>query len=116
MAGQLLARPATTKDGQHDIAPGAADRSTLSAAPAELRTAGLDDLLAASFAQLPAESDYEASARRRSINILLRWLSRFPGDTWQARWSPAATTRAGRPSPMSTSMTGAVGCLRAPAR
>ena len=63
MTGQLLTRPAEAKGWQHDSTPGESDRSTLSAAPAELRAADLDDLLAASFGQLPAESDYEAGRR-----------------------------------------------------
>ena len=80
-------------------AAGEPDRSRLAAAPTELLDADLDTLAAASYAQLAPDSDYEACRRRRSIMHLLRWLSRFPGDTWRARWVASGLDAGGTPWP-----------------
>lgn len=102
MTKPALARPSTPADGSPTDTAGKPDRSALVAAPAELRDADLDALTAASFAQVAEDSDYEAHRRRRSIMHLLRWLSTFPGDTWQARWVASGLDAGGTPWPDET--------------
>jgi hypothetical protein len=92
MRDQLLTLPGTVSRGPHAAAAGEPDRSRLGAAPAELLGAGLDELVAASYAQLQPASDDGARRRRRSVAHLLRWLSRFRGDSWMVSGLDAGGT------------------------
>lgn len=99
MTERLLTRRGTAADGQRTAAADEPDRSLMGTARTELLGAGLDDLVTASYAQLPPDSDYEAYRRRRSIMHLVRWLSAFPGPTWQARWVASGLDDGGTPWP-----------------
>src|SRR5688500_734984 len=99
MPDQLLTCPHTTSGGQHTDAAGEPDRSRLGAAPAHLLGAGLDELLAASYAQLPPTAGHAASRPRRGVMRLLRWPARFPGAPWQPRWVASGLDGGGTPWP-----------------
>ncbi len=49
--------------------------------------------------RLEPYSPYKASRRLHGLRLVLRWLSGFPGDTWQARWVASDSDQHPRPWP-----------------
>lgn len=94
---EVLARAGAT--GVASAAPTArpADRALLGCAA--LGIADFEALAKAATGRVEPHSAYEFSRRLHGLRLVLKWLSGFPGDTWQARWVASGSDQHSRPWP-----------------
>jgi integrase len=100
MTAELLLTSTWFRVGAEVTEPEPAEtRNTLGTAEPHVLAGDIDTLMQASFAQVPAATDYEAKRRRYSVKCFLRYLAEFPGATWQGRWVASGLDRGGVPWP-----------------
>ncbi|SEM65569.1 site-specific integrase [Streptacidiphilus jiangxiensis] len=79
-----------------DFAAPVVDRAALAACGPELADADVDALEALSVEVLGVEDPVRHHSRRWCLEEIARWLSRFPGTTWQQRWLASGIQDAAR--------------------